>query len=1090
MSRTILVFAALSASYLATAQQTPFQIADQLGLVPTPQEIALGGERYPLDGWMIMGNLSYPLVATGVSEINDRITHLGGTALPVNPTQPRKHIVEVASVESMNASERRSDRAQRAAALGPQGYLIELGRNTAPDAIQVLHVIGADDLGALYGCMTLRQLIQPGETGPVLLAATVRDWPAFHRRCLGNIGRTWDGETQVPAGMTAADAYLAEFKPYVQWLARHKINMTNVSVPSSLGDRLRREIMDYGRQYGLQYRYIYGTAINTALRETGTEWTNCVTREDAQHCWTAFEAHEWNARRIAQAVKESGYDYVVHHVVDSGSLPDPETWSRRCDRCKARYGDDHPRAAAEQIKLYHDIIKEANPNVIFEAVLQPYHFQWAVPGFVDNPLASALDMPHEGHTRGMEDPEACRAAVARATAIHRTVAAALPPDAMVTFREAGKPEFDGCCALWEGHPVDIWVYYGRNMAWEGLWEPQVRFTKSWHRDEPRDLLFNAPVGRMTTVNEIYAAGSAEYAWNVNQPDAEPTFDLKKLRYATGGWFVSDYQRESLLPRLCQRMWGRSGAAVLPLFANNVSFNYMGQPEYVAATKGEAFDDPYQFWAEQTDILAAAVPGLDAELARIDAGGPSGVYGDLREEAGYYSFMMLYYYAQLAAAKGRIESVKREAARMAYAGDTDGAKALVTAFQEELPGLVDKMAKVKTRVREDKRLPRIPDYRPTPPGSKRMIRNQLDGYDFAAQEAEIAGLMDTIAAQKDGNPVPEHLAPWLANRKVTAARVSFKYPFKADAGRGEGGWTNACPVQFFTTGDGDTLARFDTSVRLCWDHTALYIYAELADAPSVRPVAQASGKDPRFFEDDCFQVFLAPGTDPATYYHFAVSATGASLESYSRGPANAQEDAWECAAKQSNAGWLAEMRIPFATLGVTPQVGDTWRINLGRNRAPKATINLREISNIIGTASHYVAYRFVPMTFVADAPRPPAPSIALVEARRADQTVDYGFATQLWLRPEIRSFTVAHDASVSITVRKADAPADEKPLLEKRYTVAAIPGYWTPAQTLDFDLGTVVADDLLITVAATAPDGALDAEATFRVSKENQVTALE
>ena len=426
------------ASAAATTKPTPFEIADKLDLVPTPRQIALSGERFNLKGWKIVTVPGNTLFATGAAEINDRVEKLGGKPLEVSAKMVDGNCILAVSCTHPLAAPFADQLDVRPDSPGEQGYAIAMVNQNGR---RILLAIGCDDLGTLYACITLRRLIQPDANGPVLLSAKVRDWPVFKRRCLGNIGRTFRGNLVTRPGEKAADAIFRECKPYIQWLARHKINMTVIHLPRSFGDAATKELMAYGRRYGLKYRYLYGTSINAELEETGNPWTECVTRQDARHCWTADQEHRLKARKIAERVREMGYDNVVHHVTDSGGLPDPETWSNRCQRCRDRYGDDQPRAVADQLKLYHDTIKQLNPDVLFEAVLQPYHFQWVKEGFCDNPMAEAEDMPHAGHTRGLDDPEKCRQVVARATAIHQAVAAALPPEAMVTFREAGRAEF-------------------------------------------------------------------------------------------------------------------------------------------------------------------------------------------------------------------------------------------------------------------------------------------------------------------------------------------------------------------------------------------------------------------------------------------------------------------------------------------------------------------------------------------------------------------------------------------------------------------------------------------------------------------------
>ena len=1056
------------AATVMAGEPTPFELADHLDLLPTPRSLALTGDTWQADEISIVATTDRDLVATGVEEVNDRLVSLGHPPCPVSSQWTAGNLLVLATCDT-SLGRAWADRLDvTPTAPGPQGYAIGVFRDGDR---MIVAAIGSDDLGTLYASMTLRQLFQRREGNVALLGARVRDWPAFQRRCLGSIGRTFRGSFDAPQGQETKEAFVETWKAYIRFLGRNKINMTTISVSSAMGDPVRRQLMEYGRRYGLKYRYTFGTAINEDLEATGTPWTDCVTRQSARHCWTAFEAHRHKAERTAELVHEVGYDYVVLHVTDSGGLPDPENWSQRCQRCRDHYGDDQARAVSEQLKLYHDAIKRRNPDVLFEAVLQPYHFQWAAPWFEENPLAAAADMPHSGHSRGMEDPDLRHAAVARATAIHRATSALLPDDVLVTFREAGRAEFDACAALWPGHPVDIWVYYGRNQAWEGLWEPQVRFTKTWVRqDDPGDVIYNAPVGRMATVNEVYAAGSAEYAWNIEQPDAEPTFEIFKRRFETGGKQVSDYQRESLLPRLCRRLWGRSGDAVLPLFANNVSFNYIGDPEYAASTRGENFGDVYQYWQPMTAILEQARQEINTEVARIDAGESTGVYGNLRNEPGYTSFMWLYYYTNLAAVKGQVETAVLELQRMVYDDEIDAAKALAEQLRERrLPQWLHEVEAVKSRMNGDGDIRYRPRWRPTPPGGKPSA-NALNGPYFEDLPERIAKLIPAMLQDAQLGAIPEHLRQPLSERTVEAARVEFRNPFRADGGRGEGGWTTTRPVEFFTIAGRDALARYPTRAWVVWDDEALSLIAEMIDAPGAKAVAKVDEHDGPLFEDDCFEVFLKPSEQSETYYHFAVNANGTKYESIGRRPAEDWNPTWEGGAAQRAGRWSAELRIPFAVLGAAPKDGDSWQINLGRNRAPKPRSPRREISNVIDSASHHDVEQFRPLVFrTSGVSRPKTPVVKLLDVTREDATTTYGFATQLALRPEITAWVQASDVDLTMTVYEGD-----ELLASQAQAIPSLPGYWKSGRLMDMDLGRVVRGDLRV-VVTTVGDLATETE---------------
>ncbi|GAG14478.1 unnamed protein product, partial [marine sediment metagenome] len=248
-----------------------------------------------------------------------------------------------------------------------------------------------------------------------------------------------------------------------------------------------------------------------------------------------------------------------------------------------------------------------------------------------------------------------------------------PKDVLVTYREAGRAEFDGVCRAWKGHPVDLWVYFGRNKGWCSLWVPQQRFCKTWYRRGVRDMLQNAGVGRSGTVTEVLEASNAEYAWNLNVPDADDTFETIKRTYMSEGRNVTEYQKKSLIPRVCRRMWGESWEAFRDLFENAVSYRYVGDPKGVTGSfDAEKLEDPYMFLDEQTSVLLKAQEKINALMERVDAGKARGVYGDLREEFGYSRALYLYCYTNFAAVKGEVDSAAVYARRLAAEGKMDEA----------------------------------------------------------------------------------------------------------------------------------------------------------------------------------------------------------------------------------------------------------------------------------------------------------------------------------------------------------------------------------------------------------------------------------
>ena len=90
-----------------------------------------------------------------------------------------------------------------------------------------------------------------------------------------------------------------------------------------------------------------------------------------------------------------------------------------------------------------------------------------------------------------------------------------------------------------------------------------------------------------------------------------------------------------------------------------------------------------------------------------------------------------------------------------------------------------------------------------------------------------------------------------------------------------------------------------------------------------------------WKDDSVEVFIDADGDRKTYDHFILGAVGARFHERVNGAAltgvNAQVE-WQGAAKVEEGKWLAEICIPYSTLGVTLKEGSVLRANLCRNNA--------------------------------------------------------------------------------------------------------------------------------------------------------------
>lgn len=738
-----------------------WQIASALDLVPTPRHISLTGNRHSLKGWQMVAGPG--LASKGAEIMDERLRELGhsplersnspssspGTILLVPQDHPlvQPFIAELAtpretappaSLETSTAP----FHGQLPKELGEQGYIIRFVRRGKG---YVVLAMGADELGTLYAAQTLAHLVQPAPSDsasdvPELLEASVTDWPAFTRRCIGMIGggggiARWQGDPDPVAG------YLDEVRPQIEWLARHKINYTVLGggPPHSHRDEARRAVARLAAEYGIRLRQTFGTSINDAIEPA--EWTDCVTRGTSKFCWSAHEAHRRRARRLAQEAASHGLGLFCLHVTDAGGLIDPEGWSNRCERCRQTYGDDYVQATADLFLTYYEALKEEAPDCAFEAVVYPYHYQWAVVDFPTaiGPDAAARRFPSEGFLQGLATPKAREEVRERLSNNFRALADRLPDEILITFREAGRDELEAATRLWGDHPLNAWVYLNRNHGWQGLWEPQARFIPSWYRGHSQDALYHAGLGYSGNLPHIRAAAAAEYAWNVDVPDASTEFTIASRFYEVGGRRPTAYQSHFLIPRILRRMWGDDWQAFRTLFEHNLSMAYVADPLKTTNhnNDGEATCDPHVFLAEQADLFALARDELTAYVAAMDAEPSRADAMQHTNPLGYQSALYLYEMVHLAAAKAEIEASIVEGMHLARSGLVEQAKERLYTLRARLPQIDDELNQVKARIASDPRLVRRRSER---------AAGTTDGTLYAFRPTDAASKIDDVLRQ--------------------------------------------------------------------------------------------------------------------------------------------------------------------------------------------------------------------------------------------------------------------------------------------------------------------------------------------------------
>jgi hypothetical protein len=178
-------------------------------------------------------------------------------------------------------------------------------------------------------------------------------------------------------------------------------------------------------------------------------------------------------------------------------------------------------------------------------------------------------------------------------------------------------------------------------------------------------------------------------------------------------------------------------------------------------------------------------------------------------------------------------------------------------------------------------------------------------------AGVAGLVSGLLATAD------------AAAAVTAARLAVDESIRLDGALNEAAWRRAGALDDLRQSQPlpGAAASQRTVVRLAWDDSHLFIAIEAFDAEPGRIVARQMQRDSELFFDDHVTVVLDPHGRAREGYLFRVNPVGARSDALifeSQREDYDWDGRWHAAARMHDAGWTAEIAIPFTTLSLDPE----------------------------------------------------------------------------------------------------------------------------------------------------------------------------
>lgn len=187
-------------------------------------------------------------------------------------------------------------------------------------------------------------------------------------------------------------------------------------------------------------------------------------------------------------------------------------------------------------------------------------------------------------------------------------------------------------------------------------------------------------------------------------------------------------------------------------------------------------------------------------------------------------------------------------------------------------------------------------------------------------------------------------------RVPRSMVVYKSmePLTIDGQAHEASWGKAPWSESFIDIEGEREPAFDTRMKMLWDDTYLYFYAQLEEPHIWGYLKQ---RDTVIFYNNDFEIFIDPDGDTHNYYEFEMNALNTVWDLFLAKPyreGGPVLDSWDIAGLKTavhhqgslndpsdrDQGWSVEVAMPWAVLleasgGNDLPVSQFWRVNFSR-----------------------------------------------------------------------------------------------------------------------------------------------------------------
>lgn len=203
---------------------------------------------------------------------------------------------------------------------------------------------------------------------------------------------------------------------------------------------------------------------------------------------------------------------------------------------------------------------------------------------------------------------------------------------------------------------------------------------------------------------------------------------------------------------------------------------------------------------------------------------------------------------------------------------------------------------------------------------------------ARVEAETKRVRDVLSPVLKG--IDGYAEEWRERFRPAATARRVSAPPALDGDLSDPAWQQAEPLTDFRQSNTGERPTDQTEVRLLYTDDALYVAFTCHESTPEKQIIKLTERDSAVWTDDSVEVFINTDGLGYPYYHLISNAAGVQYDALCTPdrPMDASWNGeWQVRTKRGSDRWTAELRIPFATLGVNePPAGRVWLCNFARN----------------------------------------------------------------------------------------------------------------------------------------------------------------